>query len=57
MALTIIFLLLNSYETEVHLSVEKASDRTSCICSVKQGFIYKILIQIHLLSFQKVFPV
>lgn len=35
MGLKIIFLLFNSYETEVHLSVEKAADRISCICSIK----------------------
>lgn len=57
MGLVIIFLLFNSYETEVHLSAEKASDGISCICSVKLEFIFKILIQISLLSFQKVSPV
>lgn len=40
MGLIILFLLFNSYGTEVHLSVEKAADTISCICSVKQeGFL------------------
>lgn len=57
MGLIIVFLLFDCYEIEVHLSVEKVTDRISRICSEKQVFIFKILIQIHLLSFQKVSPV
>lgn len=33
-----VFLLLNSHETEVHLSVQKASDRIFSTGAVQQGF-------------------